>query len=88
MSKKYVIQWKSKMNGRAGRGTKRFNLEEAEGLVNELNQEYPNIHHEILDSESTAAAQDESAGRNIQDNPGASGEMESDKAYEAHAFTE
>ncbi len=48
MSKKYVIQWKSKVNGRAGRGTKLFDFEEAKRLVQELNTEYPDIQHELL----------------------------------------
>ena len=30
MNKKYVIQWKSKVNGRAGKGTKLFDREEAD----------------------------------------------------------
>lgn len=47
----YVIQWKSKVNGRAGRGTKLFEGEEGAQLVEELNAEYPDIHHELLDSE-------------------------------------
>ncbi len=51
MSKTYVIQWKSKVNGRAGKGTKLFDIEEAEALAAELNQEYPDIHHEVLDME-------------------------------------
>ena len=87
MSKTYVIQWKSKINGRAGRGTKHFNPEDAERLVTELNQEYPNIHHEILDSES-AAGQVESAAE-IPQNASESMENESDKeSYETHAFPE
>lgn len=48
MRKMYVIQWKSKVNGRAGRGTKAFDRDEGEQLVEELNQEYPDIHHELL----------------------------------------
>ncbi len=48
MSERYVIQWKSKINGRAGRGTKLFGREEAERLATELNREYPNIEHEIV----------------------------------------
>jgi len=54
---KYVIQWKSKVNGRAGRGTKLFDREEAERLVAELNREYPQIEHEVspAQTESTAA---------------------------------
>jgi hypothetical protein len=45
MNNSYVIQWKSKVNGRAGRGTKRFEREEANRLVEELNREYPEIEH-------------------------------------------
>ncbi len=48
MSNTYVIQWKSKVNGRAGRGTKQFSREQAEQLVQELNQEYPQILHEVV----------------------------------------
>ena len=48
MSSSYVIQWKSKVNGRAGRGTKQFERKEAEQLVEELNREYPDILHEIV----------------------------------------
>src|SRR5437870_2737366 len=48
MRKKYVIQWKSKVNGRIGKGSKLFDREEAQRLVEELNLEYPQIEHEIL----------------------------------------
>lgn len=48
MSKKYVIRWKSKVNGRAGRGTKEFGREEGEKLIAELNEEYPDIEHELI----------------------------------------
>ena len=51
MTKTYVIQWKSKVNGRAGRGTKLFSREEAETLIEELNTEYPQIHHELFNTE-------------------------------------
>jgi len=44
----YVIQWKSKVNGRAGRGTKQFERKEAERLAEELNHEYPDILHEAV----------------------------------------
>ena len=50
MNISYVIQWKSKSNGRAGRGTKRFDKEEAERLVDELNREYPQIDHEAVEA--------------------------------------
>ena len=50
MNKMYVIQWKSNVNGRAGRGTKLFDQDEAEGLVEELNREYPQIHHEAIEA--------------------------------------
>jgi hypothetical protein len=56
MNKRYVIQWKSRVNGRSGKGTKVFNREEAENLVEELNREYPDIQHEILDSANPGEA--------------------------------
>jgi len=48
MNNSYIIQWKSKVNGRAGRGTKRFEKEEADQLVEELNREYPEIEHHSI----------------------------------------
>jgi hypothetical protein len=50
MNKTYVIQWKSRVNGRMGRGTKLFELEEAARLAQELNREYPQIEHEVLNT--------------------------------------
>jgi hypothetical protein len=50
MSKSYVIQWKSKLNGRAGKGTKLFDWDEATGLAKELNREYPDILHETIEA--------------------------------------
>jgi hypothetical protein len=64
MKKSYVIQWKSLVNGRAGRGTKLFDLESAQRLVDELNREYPQIHHEMIkpaDEEITQSSGDGSA---------------------------
>jgi hypothetical protein len=58
MNKSYVIQWKSKVNGRAGRGTKRFEKDEVDQLVEELNREYPQIEHQaILATESEPVAE-------------------------------
>jgi predicted DNA-binding WGR domain protein len=51
MNKSYVIQWKSKVNGRAGRGTKLFDREEAQRLVEELNREYPQIEHGFVEAQ-------------------------------------
>jgi hypothetical protein len=48
MNSNYVIRWKSKVNGRAGRGTKCFDRAEAERLAHELNREYPQIEHEAV----------------------------------------
>jgi hypothetical protein len=88
MSKTYVIQWKSKINGRAGRGTKHFSLEEAERLANELNVEYPNIHHEVLDRECAERKSMESAAENSQ-GTFESLESENDReSIETHAFPE
>jgi hypothetical protein len=50
MSKQYFIQWRSKANGRFGRGTKTFELEEGQRLVQELNLEYPQIEHELSEA--------------------------------------
>ncbi len=48
--KKFVIQWKSKVTGRAGKGTKLFDHQEGQSLVEELNIEYPQIQHELVES--------------------------------------
>ena len=53
MNNSYVIQWKSKVNGRAGRGSKQFDKEEAERLVAELNNEYPQIEHQAVPANSS-----------------------------------
>lgn len=45
MNKTYVIEWKSKTNGRVGRGTTLFDRQEAEALAEELNRDYPEIEH-------------------------------------------
>lgn len=50
MNKKYRIQWKSKVNGRAGKGTKLFDYEQGQILVEELNLEYPQIQHELIEA--------------------------------------
>jgi hypothetical protein len=50
MSKAFAIQWKSKVNGSTGRGTKTFDHEEAARLVEELNREYPQIEHEVVEA--------------------------------------
>jgi hypothetical protein len=57
MNNSYVIQWKSKVNGRAGRGTKRFEKEEADRLVEELNHEYPEIEHTAIPAADEPAAE-------------------------------
>jgi predicted lysophospholipase L1 biosynthesis ABC-type transport system permease subunit len=56
MNKKYIIHWRSHLNGRAGKGTKTFTLEEAEALVAELNQEYPAIEHLAVEAAETQTA--------------------------------
>ena len=65
MTKTYVIQWKSKVNGRAGRGTKLFAKEEADQLVQELNREYPQIEHEAIESPAAQTAPAESVPGNL-----------------------
>jgi hypothetical protein len=73
MSMQYVIQWKSKVNGRAGKGTKLFEHEEAARLADELNREYPNILHEAV----PAPAQEQPPGAHAENEPaGAEAETE------------
>ena len=50
MRQEFIIHWRSQVNGRAGRGTKRFNHEEGQKLVEELNREYPQIRHELIEA--------------------------------------
>jgi hypothetical protein len=52
MDKKYVIQWKSRTNGRTGTGTTLFDREEAEHLAQELNRDFPGIEHQSLDTQA------------------------------------
>jgi hypothetical protein len=68
MSDMYVIQWKSKVNGRAGRGSKLFERDEAKRLVEELNSEYPDIDHELTSApqhppEGMPGAEDQVEGK-------------------------
>ena len=55
MNKTYVIQWKSRTNGRTGIGTTRFDRDEAEQLMHELNHDYPDIEHQLLDTQNEHA---------------------------------
>ncbi len=82
MSKTYLIRWKSKVNGRAGRGSKLFERAEAERLVAELNQEYPEIEHELFETDAeprspspTSQSRTESEARPTHEDP-------------SHAFSE
>ncbi len=69
ISKKYVIRWKSKVNGRAGRGSKEFSLEEAQQLSAELNHEYPDIEHEAVPAPPPEAQQPEPDPMESQEQP-------------------
>jgi hypothetical protein len=57
MRNSYVIQWKSTVNGRAGRGTKVFDRVEAERLADELNGEYPEILHQAVIAQPKAKSE-------------------------------
>jgi len=48
MSESFVIQWKSTVNGRVGKGTKIFSRKDGEELIEELNSEYPEMIHELV----------------------------------------
>jgi len=58
MTTSFVIKWNSRENGRAGKGTRHFDKKEAEQLAEQLNREYPQIHHEpvpVSEAESESA---------------------------------
>ncbi len=96
MSNAYVIQWKSKVNGRAGKGTKLFTQEEARRLVAELNREYPQIEHEAIPAAApgeaaspvavSATEAPESAAA-TKPEPEGPAEREQDRAASTHAFS-
>ena len=46
--KPYAIRWKSTVSGRIGIGTMRFEKEEVDLLVTELNEKFPDIEHEAV----------------------------------------
>ena len=46
--KTHTIHWKSRATGMMGTGTILFEKEEAERLAQELNRDYPGIHHEAI----------------------------------------
>jgi len=47
--KTHTIHWKSLSNGRIGTGTFLFEKEDAERLAEELNRDYPEIHHAAIE---------------------------------------
>jgi hypothetical protein len=71
MSKSYIIEWKSMVNGRSGRGTKRFDEAQANNLAEELNREYPAIHHQAVEALDTPNRAPEPAySQQTEDAPG------------------
>jgi hypothetical protein len=46
--KTHAIHWISNLTGGIGTGTKRFEKKAAESLAAELNEDYPDIHHEAV----------------------------------------
>jgi hypothetical protein len=56
MEKTYVIQWKSKSNGRTGIGTTLFDRQKAQQLAEELNRDYPEIEHQPLETQGVVHA--------------------------------
>lgn len=87
MSKHYVIRWRSKVNGRIGQGSRAFERKEAEHLISELNDEYPEIEHELV--EATETRQLEASGRGSSEGDNAANEeREKEQRAQEHAFTE
>jgi len=65
--KSYVIRWRNKENGRIGKGSRLFEKEEAEKLVAELNAEYPEIEHDLLDANLNQLGQPTERGAETKD---------------------
>lgn len=61
MSNTYLIHWKSNVNCRAGKGSRQFSLEEAQRLVEELNHDYPEIEHVLIEAPPPEAPRPEEA---------------------------
>ena len=53
----YVIRWRSTVNGATGTGKRLMDREQAERLAAELNEEYPEIHHEAFRQEQAPVAE-------------------------------
>ena len=68
MNKKYIIQWKSKVNGRVGKGTKLFDYDEALDLADELNLQDPGIEHEIMEDPNNRGNMPQEQGAEDQSN--------------------
>jgi hypothetical protein len=58
MKERFVVQWRSMVNGRTGRGTKEFGREDGRRLVEELNREYPQIKHELIHAPPPGSARE------------------------------
>ena len=56
--KTHTIHWRSTVNGRMGAVTRLLEKEEAERLAEELNRDYPEIHHEAVPAASLSVAHD------------------------------
>ena len=50
MEKTYVIVWKARNNGRTGQGKKLLDKQEASTIAMELNKDYPEYEHMILNT--------------------------------------
>jgi hypothetical protein len=62
MSESFVIQWKSTVNGRVGKGTKIFSRKDGEELIEELNSEYPEMIHELVSAPPSPEHRDDGTG--------------------------
>ncbi len=50
MEKTYIITWTDQVSGRVGQGKKFMDKEEAVSLAQELNAEYPDFQHKVVNT--------------------------------------
>ena len=57
-AERYIIKWKHE-NGRSGEGRLRMTRDKAYTVAQEMNRDFPHIHHEVVELTDSDLTQDE-----------------------------